>query len=735
VTNDTAGTPSRPIRLRAYRQPDLQAGDYELSACQSLAGPGGEAFKNYEAKIQFRVEGPRFTISEDEVLSVYPPDGSAGDFSKTLPHIVLRHASTPWQRSIGGIADQTETLKCGWLAVVSMDAGDFPTGRLPEPVRGTVADVLPPGISGNLFGPDLGAVRLSEKDLAEPCDWIDVPLEVLTRIAPNRDDLAYLAHVRQRSGADASGGKEGDVAVVMGARFPREPDGNEETEVETLNLLVSLEGHAAWFDPGRGLKPNRVLRLVVLKSWRFRCGGTDPVTSAMRRLSVGFETLAEPEGAPDTPAGKIVSHAASLGFVPLRHSQRNGAERISWYRGPFLPYVLDLPSRFQSRPTADSLLRRETSTGMLDTSYAVAYSLGRLLALNSPAFLSALQSVRRPARSKRRQDRRKSDTTIAAAWQTALKGTRDEDEGPDQSAMRVTSWLQHLLRLEPVPTAYLLPDERILRTDEMRFFYLDPNWIKALLEGACSHGRLTAEDAVDDSMLWTAALHGAISQAGRVDSAAPAASPLIGGFLLRSPLVDFWGGLEVQARRRSGDSFETLSLMRAEKLAPDTMLCLYHGRVDEISIHQPTQTQHFGALPDQEGYCRKVGDQAKPLDLRDGFRLLNCTRIAHRDAVERNEGGADQATLAMLDKVRRHLDRPDAKGGQPIARMISALTKFVKRFGDMGDERANRAKDQLDAAEQLSGHVNAAAFARLMLSRTGLIDITIEGNPRKGALS
>ncbi|MEZ5947244.1 MAG: hypothetical protein R3C04_10420 [Hyphomonas sp.] len=169
--------------------------------------------------------------------------------------------------------------------------------------------------------------------------------------------------------------------------------------------------------------------------------------------------------------------------------------------------------------------------------------------------------------------------------------------------------------------------------------------------------------------------------------------------------------------------------MRTEKLAPDTMLCLHHGRVDEISIHQPTQTQHFGALPDQEGYCRKVGGQPKLLDLRDGSRVLNCTKIAHRDAVERTEGEADQATLAMLDEVRRRLDRPDARGGQPIAQLISELRQYVGQIGHMGDERAKHAADQLAAAERLSRHVNAAAFARLMLSRTGLVDITIEGNP------
>ena len=54
---------------------------------------------------------------------------------------------------------------------------------------------------------------------------------------------------------------------------------------------------------------------------------------------------------------------------------------------------------------------------------------------------------------------------------------------------QISKWLGRLRLLKGVPFNYLVPDERMLPPESIRFFYLDINWIDSLLDGAFSIGR------------------------------------------------------------------------------------------------------------------------------------------------------------------------------------------------------------------------------------------------------
>lgn len=61
--------------------------------------------------------------------------------------------------------------------------------------------------------------------------------------------------------------------------------------------------------------------------------------------------------------------------------------------------------------------------------------------------------------------------------------------------------LGRLMLLYGVPFHYLVPEEDMLPPESIRFFYLDPGWLKCLLEGACSVGRSSrADDLVDQHL-------------------------------------------------------------------------------------------------------------------------------------------------------------------------------------------------------------------------------------------
>ena len=52
--------------------------------------------------------------------------------------------------------------------------------------------------------------------------------------------------------------------------------------------------------------------------------------------------------------------------------------------------------------------------------------------------------------------------------------------------------------LEGIPFHYLVPDERLLPPESLKFFVVDPAWLAALRDGAFSIGRVLPGDRVAD---------------------------------------------------------------------------------------------------------------------------------------------------------------------------------------------------------------------------------------------
>ena len=126
-----------------------------------------------------------------------------------------------------------------------------------------------------------------------------------------------------------------------------------------------------------------------------------------------------------------------------------------------------------------------------------------------------------------------------------------------------------------VPFHYLVPDEEMLPAESIRFFYLNPEWINCLLQGACSVGRTSHTDELADQLLRARffevseklafKLRSSAKQAAdrrrdateatkrTVPGAPPDAHPdailhwPLSGYLLRSAAVESWIGLEARA--------------------------------------------------------------------------------------------------------------------------------------------------------------------------------------------
>jgi hypothetical protein len=182
----------------------------------------------------------------------------------------------------------------------------------------------------------------------------------------------------------------------------------------------------------------------------------------------------------------------------------------------------------------------------------------------------------------------------------------------------IHKWLGRLKLLHGVPFNYLVPDEGMLPLESIRFFYLDNNWMNALLDGAFSIGRnLTSVEAGSaslqiDKATFEAVRKKAAHSAGKIRShklglgaEVPINTDAVYGFLLRSALVAKYPGIGVnvypKGRTPADDNPKLLNILRFEVLGPhsDTILCLIEsdpekGEVYQIDLHEPPEHLHFG---------------------------------------------------------------------------------------------------------------------------------------------
>ena len=208
--------------------------------------------------------------------------------------------------------------------------------------------------------------------------------------------------------------------------------------------------------------------------------------------------------------------------------------------------------------------------------------------------------------------------------ETANGGQQD---GTDQALDYIVAWLAELRLLYGVPFVNLVPDARLLPQESLRFFFVDPNYLEALVAGALSIGIQSSRDSVFQSLMHASlstATHRAVQlvrakRSGRVtqtasvqEGAAPPQTSLA-GFLLRSSVVSGWPGLEVRVYSDSAGT-APLKLARMDRLAPDLLLCLFPQTTARIEISEPKEGLAFGHEDDFDVDMRWVTDAAgKPI--------------------------------------------------------------------------------------------------------------------------
>lgn len=364
---------------------------------------------------------------------------------------------------------------------------------------------------------------------------------------------------------------------------------------------------------------------------------------------------------------QYVRAAFIRGYTALNHNTRRGEKTFSWYRGPLTPLKLEAAARYDFKAVPDALVRYDHQNGLMDLTYAAAAQLGRLLGLQDRSFAQVLsewrtevqaqikarlrkEALRRNLRSQPAGERvvpSSESEFLQSALTEAMKlgqtepadtkphpdsfkaslEAQDRKQLAEQLPATVRDWLARRVLLYGVPFLYLVPDERMLPMPSMRFFRIDPQWIKRLLDGACSVGRNSTEEESLDSHLGDKFFDIAVTGSAMVrrrdgeESASKRPSPTFPfeGFLLRSPIVRGWQGLEMEAWYWKDGKEVAAPALRIDRLAPDIMLCIFNGPLARIEIRQPPEGMHFGADGFQKTSMRKVtaNGTGKQIDLKD----------------------------------------------------------------------------------------------------------------------
>ncbi|MCK5237473.1 MAG: hypothetical protein KAR06_10870 [Deltaproteobacteria bacterium] len=218
---------------------------------------------------------------------------------------------------------------------------------------------------------------------------------------------------------------------------------------------------------------------------------------------------------------------------------------------------------------------------------------------------------------------------------------------------QLKAWLNRLKLLYGVPFNYLVPNEKMLPNESIRFFQVDFNWIYALIEGACSIGHASETEARQGAVL-TPKLHAVAALTGTAGSGSPPAN--VTGFLLRSQVVSGWPKLEVVAIDKDGS--ELSNVLRMDRLSPSLLLYVVEGIIDHVLLREPAVGLHFGIDIDGEKILRYVtvpdtapagtrpGDQmtvkSEPPAFRDpGQRTLKVNQLAANMAKTLHANHAD----------------------------------------------------------------------------------------------
>lgn len=723
----TENKQSPRVHIHENHIPQVLPGDYSVEVTGSVSHAKDSHGKKEisedldEKKLKFAVFGERFSLNPLEVRAVFPADKSTGEYSTILPHVILNRNTLPWERHAVSAAELED--RTPWLALLLFDEDEVPIRKVIQVA--TLKNNSPSDTDGHY--PDF-AIETAQHE-GDKLTVIEVRKETLDKLLPTKNELSFLAHTRQGVTDEVNPTVVGEEnAVVCCNRLPQQ---GKRSTMHLVSLEDRYDNESGFIYPSVA-DENPLIRLVSLKSWEFytlehfkiTTDGLEEFGNVATENDLGdLYTLLDRDFAgtevnflnemkqvmgidnlPDEYKTSLLTHFKfdktfdglmsklnkdlltfrlpstdndeveqkyKHGLVPLEHHFRNGDQSVSWYRGPFIPFGgvgfeadIDIASR--SPKTSDDLLRYDPEKGMFDVTYASAWELGRLLAVSDKDFSVALfqwghlknQHVHRQVQQE------------ALSHIPTYNTESSEEEANGLLETHLIPFLEKLITFEKIPSNYLVPDERLLPKESIRFFNVDEHWLETLVLGAFSVSAETEDRAAEKA-----------TQVNMLVGERP-----LMGLLLRSDVVDGWPGIlidgiskEVEARESNNPNSDACATaedtIHAQKirLSKDVLLCLFYEKVSQVHFHQKAEVMHFGVSKsaDDSGFVKKKrNSEGKEIigseeDVVTASRVIDITALA--TALGKSTNKAEFA-MNMIEGVPKVIfkigDAPPAPGSE-----------------------------------------------------------------------
>ena len=219
----------------------------------------------------------------------------------------------------------------------------------------------------------------------------------------------------------------------------------------------------------------------------------------------------------------------------------------------------------------------------------------------------------------------------------------------------------------------------------------------------CSVGRSTSEEQLVDEKLRGSFFDLVMEKCDSVRQRPPEDDELavnetagvtwpFEGFLLRSPIVEGWQGLEMEATYWQAKEEKPATTLRIDRLGPDILLCIFNGPLAKIVIRQPPEGMHFGATFENGKYCKNI----------------------LRSVKEPRDGGRAPGDQIDLDPA---IAMPPRKDGDPRVIDVDALAKILR--GALLD------KGGMDVGTPFT----SAVFGVQMTESPARVEITVRDRP------
>ncbi|MFE2864984.1 hypothetical protein [Embleya sp. NPDC059259] len=622
-------------RFFDHRLPSLYSGRHTVTVDHSVSGdPRVDQDLLPDLEQVFAVRQPRLQLVPGDVAACYPPPGAEGEYGTVLPHITLTRPGFPWMHLLRGAPASSPWLvlllfRAGELPEDQQAAGQVTVSTAAQLVAGQAGNGRPPAFETPLFE--------DERELTVTSILVPGPLfTALCPTTYELGMLAHIREggppdATRRAGEDPPPDEEDLKAVVVSGRFP-------DTGGLHVAHLVSLDGFENYLDgktppPAEGL---RLVSLhswafTSIDDTKLDFG------ELAGHLAAHPDPILRHPALPETSEVPLALDLLRQGGTVLPQSLESGEMSVGFYRGPLTAapaHPLPQGTGVRLESPGEALVYVE-ELGVFDTGYAVAFSAGRSLALADAEFRSALLTFRKAARQAARRlltfpelrapgerdavagidtrvARRAFDrllgedgplatalvrtgaelkaagrrpaprTAPPSALGTGLlrtvladASTRSVLAAAVQSSLHpVQAWLTRLARLEMVPFDHLVPDERMLPPESLRFFHIDLGWIQAAVDGALSVGVGHALDAD---------LNDLAREIRGIDR-------LASGVVIRSELLTGWPDALLTAFAEGRE----ITPARQRDFGQDLRILVYTEVLDRFTLGEPAQGLHFG---------------------------------------------------------------------------------------------------------------------------------------------